>query len=104
LATSLTGRLPQCKAGFLNLPFDRGDSVTADREFTVEVGSSCSHHLFWTKGKMSPEEVAETQSVASLRNHVERGINKTKNFRIWHNVVPYAMIGAFNVVSECHVM
>ena len=32
---------------------------------------------------MSPEEVVETQSIASLRIPVERGINKMKNFHIW---------------------
>ena len=30
------------------------------------------------KGQMSPEEVIEAQSIAFLRIHVERGINKIK--------------------------
>ena len=71
------------RSGFLNLPFDRGDSVMADKGFTVEdllpLGVSLNIPPFLgNKGQMSPEEVVETQSIASLRIHVERGINKIK--------------------------
>ena len=76
------------RSGFLTLPFDRGDSVMADKGFTVEdllplwVSLNVPPFL-GSKGQMSPEEVVETQSIASLRIPVERGINKMKNFHIW---------------------
>ena len=46
-----------------------------------------------SKGQMSPQEVVETQSIASLRIHVERGINKIKNFHICDGIVPFTMFG-----------
>lgn len=89
------------RSGFLNMPFDRGDSVMADKWFTVEdllpLGVSLNIPPFLEKkGKMSPEEVAETQSIASLRIHVERGINKIKNFHIWDSIVTFTMFGVVN--------
>ena len=66
------------RSGFLNLPFDRGDTVMRQ----IRIGSSPPWSLpeyttfLGNKGQMSPEEVVETQSIASLRIHVERGINK----------------------------
>jgi len=89
------------RSGFLNLPFDRGDSVMADKGFTVEdllpLGVSLNIPPFLgNKGQMSPEEVVETQSIASLRIHVERGINKIKNFHIWDSIVPFTMFGVVN--------
>ena len=55
----------------------------ADKVFTVEdrlpLGVSLNMPPFLgNKGQMSPEEVVEAQSIASLRIHVERGINKIK--------------------------
>ena len=69
------------RSGFLNLPFDRGDSVMADKGFTVEgflpLGVSLNIPPFLgNKGQMSPEEVVEAQSIASLHIHVGRRINK----------------------------
>ena len=64
----------------------------ADKGFTVEdllpLGVSLNIPPFLgNKGQMSPEEVVETQSIASLHIHVERGINKIKNFHIWDSIV-----------------
>jgi len=98
------------RSGFLNLPFDRGDSVMADEGFTVEdllpLGVSLNIPPFLgNKGQMSPEEVVETQSIASLRIHVERGINKIKNFHIWDNVVAFTMFGVVNQMwSVCAML
>ena len=55
---------------------------------------------------MTPQEVVETQSIASLRIHVERGINKLRKFphmgqySTIHNVWHCKPI----VVSVCYVM
>jgi len=45
---------------------------------------------------MSAEDVIRTQQIASLRIHVERAINKIKNFRIWNGVVPLSLLGVVN--------
>ena len=88
------------RSGFLNLPFDREDTVMADKGFTVEdllpLGVSLKIPPFLgNKGQMSPEEVVETHSIASLR-HVERGINTVKSFHIWDSIVPFTMFGVIN--------
>ena len=59
------------RSGFLNLPFARGDSVMADKGFTVQdllpLGVSLNIPPFLGgKGQMTPEEVVQTQQIASL--------------------------------------
>ena len=89
-------------SGFLNLPFARGDSVMADKGFTVQdllpLGVCLNIPPFLgSKGQITPEEVVQTQQIASLRIHVERAINKIKNFHIWDSVVPFTL---FSVVNQ----
>ena len=91
------------RSGFLILPFERGDLVMADKGFTIEdllpLGVSQNIPPFLgNKGQMSPEEVALTQTIASLRIHVERAINKLKNFHIWDSVVPFTLFGVVNQI------
>ena len=70
----------------------------ADKRLTVEdllpLGVSLNIPPFL--GSKSPQEVVETQSIASLRIHVERGIKKIKNFHIWDSIVPFTMFGVVN--------
>ena len=79
----------------------------ADKGFTVEdllpLGVSLNIPPFW---EVSPQEVVETQSIAFLCIHVERGLNKIKNFHIWDSIVPFTMFWGCkpNVVSVCYVM
>ena len=47
--------------------------------------------------QMSAEDVVRIQQIASLRIHVERAINKIKNFRIWNGIVPLSL---FSVVNQ----
>ena len=73
----------------------------ADKGFTVEdllpLGVSLNIPPFLgSKGQMSPQEMVETQSIGSLRIHVEREINKIKNVHIWDSVVPFTMFGVVN--------
>lgn len=80
-ATFLIGKL------LCDLDFERGDSVMADKGFTIldllPLGVSLNLPLFLgSKGQMSAEDVSKTQSIASLRIHVERAINKIRNFHI----------------------
>ena len=45
---------------------------------------------------MAAEDVVKTQEIASLRIHVERAINKIKNFHIWDKVVLLQQMGIVN--------
>ena len=69
------------------MQFDREDSVMADKGFTIQdllpLGVSLNVPPFLGgKGQISLEEVVATQTIASLRIHVERAIKKVKNFHI----------------------
>lgn len=84
---SISDRETVYHSGFLDLPFDEGDSVMADKGFTVEdllpLGVKLNIPPFLGSSKQMPaEEVIQTQEIASLRIHVERVINKIKNFHI----------------------
>ncbi|CAH3171376.1 unnamed protein product, partial [Porites lobata] len=73
------------RSGFLSLPFSKGDTVMADKGFTIEdilpLGVSLNIPPFLgMSDQMSAEDVIATQEIASLRIHVERAINKVKNF------------------------
>ena len=45
---------------------------------------------------MTAEDVIKTQEIASVRVHVERAINKFKNFHLWDSVVPLSLFGVVN--------
>ena len=98
------------RSGFLNLPFDRGDTVVADNGFTVEdllpLGVSLNIlPVLENKGQMSPEEVVETHSITSLHIYVERGINKVKSFHLWDSIGPFTMFGVVNQMwSVCAML
>ena len=75
------------RSGFLNLPFSKGDTVMADKGFTIDdilpLGVSLNIPPFLGMSvQMSAEDVITTQEIASLRIHVERATNKVKNFHI----------------------
>lgn len=63
------------RSGFLDLPFDDGDSVMADKGFTISdilplgVGLNIPPFLGNAK-QMPPEVVVKTQEIARLRIHV----------------------------------
>ena len=46
--------------------------------------------------QMSPEDVFHTQQIASERIHVERAINKVKNFHGFDGPIPLSMFGSVN--------
>ena len=45
---------------------------------------------------MSAEDVVRTQQIAGLRIHVERAINKIKNFLTWKGELPLSLFGVIN--------
>jgi hypothetical protein len=98
------------RSGFLDQQFNNGDSVMADKGFTIDdllppgVGLNIPPFLEM-QGQMSAEDVVKTQSIASLRVHVERAINKIKNFRIWDGIVPLNLFGVVNQMwTVCAVL
>ena len=89
-------------SGFLKLPFEQGDSVMADKGFTIEdvlpLGASLNIPPFLGMSDQMPaEDVIKTQEITSLRIHVERAINKIKNFLIFDGVIP---ISQFCIVNQ----
>ena len=89
------------RSGFLDLSFEANDSVMADKGFTIQdllpVGVSLNIPPFLgSSAQMPAEDVVKTQEIASLRIHVERAINKIKNFHIWDGVVPLSLFGIVN--------
>lgn len=98
------------RSGFLKLPFSDGDSVMADKGFTIEdilpLGVSLNIPPFLGMyDQMSAEDVIATQEIASLRIHVERAINKVKNFQIFDGVIPLSLFGIVNQMwSVCAML
>lgn len=73
----------------------------ADKGFTVEdllpLGVSLNLPPFLGgSGQMRAEDVIRTQEIACLRIHVERAINKIKNFHIWDGVISLNQLGLVN--------
>lgn len=74
----------------------------AAKGFTIEeilpLGVSLNIPLFLGMyDQMSAEDVIATQEIANLRIHVERAINKVKNFQIFDGVIPLSL---FRVVNQ----
>ena len=96
--------------GFLNLPFQSNDSVMADKGFPIQdllpLGVSLSLPPFLGGSVQMPaDDVVKTQEIASLRIHIERAINKIKNFHIWDRVIPFHQFAVVNQMwSVCGVL
>ena len=89
------------RSGFLKLPFENGDCVMADKGFTIEdvlplVVTLNIPPFLGMSDQMSAEDVIKTQEIASLWIHVERAINKVKNFLIFEEVIPLNQFGIVN--------
>lgn len=89
------------RSGMLDLPFNEGDSVMADKGFTISdilpLGVSLNIPPFLgTSTQMPPEDVVRTQEIARLRIHVEHAINKIKNFHTWDSIIPLNLFGIAN--------
>ncbi|CAB3994178.1 THAP domain-containing 6 [Paramuricea clavata] len=98
---SISDREIVIRSGFLKLPFQNDDSVMADKGFTIEdvlpLGVLLNIPPFLGQSsQMSAKDVVKTEEIASLRIHVERAINKIKNFHIWDSVIPLSQVGILN--------
>lgn len=99
---SIADREIVVRIALLDLPFQDGDSVMADKGFTIQdllpLGTSLNIPPFLgSYNQMPVQDVIRTQEIASLRIHFERAINKIKNFDIWDGVVP---LHQFSVVNQ----
>ena len=81
------------KSGLLDL-LERGDTVMADRGFTIQddltpLGVQVNIPPF-LKGKeqLDGEELIETRRIVSLRIHVERAMERIKNYHIFDTTIP----------------
>ena len=90
---SITDRKLTNKSGLLDL-VERGDSIMADRGFDIQddltpLGVKVNTPPFM-KGKQQLDctEMMETRRIASLRIHVEREMERIKNYHIFDRVIP----------------
>lgn len=84
------------QSGFLECSFDEGDVVMADKGFRIQemlsdINVGLNTPPFLTRGQFSEEEVRETEEIASLRIHVERRIQRIKNFHIFDRPIPLSL-------------
>lgn len=92
------------RSGLLSLPFDQGDSIMADKGFDIQdllddIGVKINIPPFLhMQGQMPSDDVFLTQSIAAERIHVERAINKIKNFHIFDQVLPLTLFGSINQI------
>lgn len=91
------------QSGILEL-LEKGDDCMADKGFNIkdlldpiEVTLNIPPFLS-DKGQFDEEEVENTQSVASVRIHVERAISRIKMYKIITNVVPLSLAGVLNQI------
>ena len=99
---SISDRELTIRSGLLKLPFCPGDIVMADKGFTIadileplKVGLNIPPFV-GSRSQQEPSEVIATQEIASERIHVERAINKVKNFQIFNQVIPLSLAGSLN--------
>ncbi|CAN7949879.1 unnamed protein product [Ixodes hexagonus] len=73
------------RSGFLELEFDHGDSIMADKGFRIEdlikeKGVTLNIPPFLKNGQLTAKEAQKTQEIAALRIHVERKFSASKAF------------------------
>ena len=89
--------------GILQL-LSEGDSVMADRGFEIQdLLARKKVYLnippfMRCKDQLSPEEEDETREIASVRIHVERAIERVKNYNILTQVIPNSMSEDLNKI------
>ncbi|XP_077980216.1 uncharacterized protein LOC144435498 [Glandiceps talaboti] len=90
------------KLSGLPAKLEKGDGVMADKGFDIhdelaESGAILNIPSFVTAGQqMSVEDVIETRSIASVRIHVERCMERIKNYHIFDRPIPISLCGLAN--------
>lgn len=98
---SISDREIVLRSGLLSQKFEDGDSVMADKGFQIQdilpLGVKLNIPPFLGgNSQMSAEDVIRTQQIVGLRIHVERAINKIKNFLVWKGEIPLSLFGVVN--------
>ena len=93
------------RSGILNKSFwNEGDSVMADRGFTIAedlkpLNVSLNIPAFLSgRDQLTEKEALESQTVASVRIHVERAIQRMKKFKQIRNEIPLVLHGSVNQI------
>ena len=85
------------QSGLLNL-LQPGDSIMADRGFDImedlaPIGVRLNIPPFFCgKSQLDSKELTETRRIASLRIHVERCMERLKNYHIFDGVMPLSLM------------
>ena len=85
-------------SGILDL-IETGDDIMADRGFNIrDLLTSKNATLNMppftrrapngNKKKLNVDEIKQTRNIAKLRIHVERAVERLKNFRMLSNIIP----------------
>ena len=93
------------RSGFLNKDlWDKDDSVIADRGFTIEeelanINVSLNIPSFLEgRNQFTLAEVKESQTIASVRIHIERTIQRIKRYKIIRNEISLSLHGSVNQI------
>ncbi|XP_077486820.1 uncharacterized protein LOC144098175 [Amblyomma americanum] len=100
---SISDREAVLKSGFLNLKFDKNDSVMADKGFLIDdllASKNVKLNIppFLHRNALSEQQIRETKEIASLRIHVERRIRKVKSFHIFDRPIPLTLAPIINQI------
>ena len=93
---SISDRELTRQSGFLQL-LDPGDSIMADRGFDIQddlipLGVRLNIPPFLRgKSQLEENEIVETRRIASLRIHVERAMERIKNYHIFDRTLPASL-------------
>ena len=91
------------QSGILEL-LKEGDECTADKGFNIKdllepIGVTLNIPPFlFDKGQFDGGEFENTQSIVSVRIHVERAISRINMYKIISNVVPLSLSGLLNQI------
>ncbi|XP_031555024.1 uncharacterized protein LOC116291930, partial [Actinia tenebrosa] len=89
--------------GILNR-LEEGDSVMADRGFEIRdlvMTYGCTLNIppfMRCKARLDPEEETEAREIAAVRIHVERAIERIKNYNILNQIIPNSMAEDLNKI------
>ena len=107
---SISDQMLTKRSGLLEL-LEKGDSVMADRGFNIQddltpLGVKVNIPPFLKgKSQLEPEELVETRRIASLRIHVERAMERIKNYHIFDRILPSSLTDmAEEMFFVCAVM
>ena len=106
---SISDKQLTLKSGILDL-LEPGDSVMADKGFDIEeylipLGVKLNIPPFLRgKTQFDHSELIQTRRIASLRIHVERAMERIKNFHIFDRTLPTTLTGIANRMFLCVVL